>query len=180
MKAQAAMLIKQADYEESPAKAVTPEEWTPGLVKSCLVEAYQILSDTTGYVGPAKSKGFWPEFPASFEDLCYRAEIEQVRTRVRRRQRTSIEIKRMEIILLGWKDRDGNDCPAWLNGQLLNYKQARKCLIAHVMCQIYGVKVKEMCRAHGWPETTFRRHRDFAAVQVAENLGRIGLEVWGA
>lgn len=176
MRSSAVRIIKAADWDIKP-QSLHVHEWTSKLVCAALLDSYQILSDTTGRVGPSKSRGFWPEYMPDFADLMARAEIEQIRTKVRRRQRTAHEIKRMEMALCGWTDRDGNDHPAWLNGPLLNYDRPRKCLIGSVMCKYYSVKIKDMCAKNRWPISTFKRHRDFAADQIAQNLNKLNVEV---
>lgn len=174
----AALQILRTEIE-IPAYAVGDQElWTPKLVKDALVEAYQVLSDTVGRVGPARMKAYWPEYHVDWGDLLAQAENGvKPRNRVYRR-RSSLDIERMEMALLGWKDRDGANHPAWLNGALLHYERPRKCLIAWVMAQHYGVTEVALCERLKWSRATFKRHKDFGAGVVAGSLNQIGVLPW--
>lgn len=154
------------------------ESWPPKLVKAALVEAYQVLSDTVGRVGPARMKAYWPEYRVDWGDLLAQAQNGVTpRNRVYRR-RSSLDIERMEMALLGWKDRDGVNHPAWLNGALLHYERPRKCLIAWVMAKHHGVTETALCEKARWPLATFKRHKDFAAGVVASTLSHLNVAVW--
>lgn len=175
----AARQIFDTSTLEVPAYALgTQALWTPALVKSALVEAHQVLSDTTDRVGPARLRAAWPEYYRDWGDLIAQAENGvKPKNRIYRR-RSSLDIQRMEIVLLGARDRFGVMQPAWLNGSVTSYERPRKCLIAWVMCQHHGVTEKALCERNQWPLATFRRHKDFAAGVIAQNLNAGGVEVW--
>jgi hypothetical protein len=180
MKAAARQII-ETSLMDIPAYALTDQElWTAKLVKEALVEAYEVLSDTTGRVGPRSVKAYWPDYQIDGADFTIQS-IAGTNTvgRMRvRRQRTMREIGRMEIVLLGSKGPQGQDIPAWLNGTVAQYERPRKCLMAWVMCKHHGVTEKGLCERAGWPLATFKRHKDYAAGVIAHNLNQAGVEPW--
>lgn len=169
------------DFEllEVPAYAVEDRElWTPKLVKDALVEAYEVYRDTIGRVGPRGNKAFWSEYYREWGDLIAQAEIGGNDVVRRHRRRSSLDIERADMVLLGWTDRDGRQHAPWLNGALLVHERPRKCLVAWLMCKHHGVTEDALCKRNKWPLATFRRHKDFAAGRIAHNLNQVGVEVW--
>lgn len=165
------MLFKLPDADFSVAEI---DEWTPQGVIAALVEAYQVLDDCSGRIGPRKLKAFWPEYRVEFGDLTAQAEIGSAERRRPRRRPSSIQIARMEMALLGWRDAAGTH-PAWLNGPLRSYERPRKCLAAFVMAKHHGVTEVLLCQRMGWALATFKRHKLAGATLVARQLNRSGV-----
>ena len=162
-----------------PSYAMTDAElWTAKLVKDTLVEAYAVYRDTVGRVGPRGNKAYWPEYYREWADLIAQAEIGGAEAPKRRRRRSSVEIERADMALLGWDGHDGKKYAAWLNGPLLAYERPRKCLVAWVMCRHHGVTETALCERNGWALATFKRHKDFAAGQIAHMLNVAGVVPW--
>lgn len=175
----AARRILDAEPMVIPAYALEDRElWTPKLVKDALVEAYEVYRDTIGRVGPRGNKAFWPDYYREWGDLIAQAAIGGNDVVRRRRRRSSLEIERADMALIGWVDRDGVQHAPWLNGSLVAYERPRRCLVAWVMCRHHGVTEKALCERNGWALATFKRHKDYAAGKIAHNLNSIGVEVW--
>lgn len=175
----AARSIVDSELLEVPAYATGDQElWTPKLVKAALVEAYEVYRNTVGRVGPRGGRAFWPEYYREWGDLIAQAEIGGSDVVRRRRRRSSLEVERADMVLLGWTSPDGVRHPAWLNGELMTYERARKCLVAWVMTKHHGVTEKALCERANWPVATFRRHKDFAAGRIAHMLNTAGVAVW--
>lgn len=179
MKAAARQIISDT-LIEVPAYAKGDQElWTPKLVKAALVEAYEVYRDSIGRVGPRGQKAFWPEYYREWGDLIAQAEIGGNDVVRRRRRRSSLEIERADMVLIGWTDAEGRAHRSWLNlPELLPYERARKCLTAWVMCKHHGVTEVALCRRTGWPLATFKRHKEFSAGVIARCLNAAGVPVW--
>lgn len=175
----AARSILEGELLDIPAYATGDQEiWTPKLVKDALVEAYEVYRNTVGRVGPRGNKAFWPEYYREWGDLIAQAEIGGSDLVRRRRRRSSLEVEHADMVLLGWTDRDGVRHSAWLNGELMTYERARKCLVAWVMCKHHGVTEKALCERSGWALATFKRHKNFAAGRIAHSLNLARVPVW--
>lgn len=124
-------------------------QWTPQAVIAALIEAYIVLSESTGRVGPRGMKAFWPEYQVEFADLTAQAEIARPDRFRRRRGHSALDIQRMEMALLGWTS-GGRHHPAWLNGNLLVYERLGLCLAAIIISRCRGFSETELCRQLGW------------------------------
>lgn len=162
-----------------PAYALGDQElWTHKEVKAALVQAYDVYRDTIGRVGPRGAKAFWPDYAKDWGDLIEQAETGDKEAPRHRRRRSSIDIERADMALLGWTDSKGIRHAPWLNGELMAYERARKCLVAWVMCKHHGVTEKALCERTGWALATFKRHKDFAAGKIAHGLNLSKVVVW--
>src|ERR1700761_4701496 len=136
------------------------ELWTPALVREALVDAFRLLRRTAARVGPGGLKAAWPEY---FEAGDYPPEVTKTSP-----YSSKMTVTRMEMILLGWKDRDGRDRPAWLAGPLLAVPEYREKLVQWVHSELRGENATELCLRKKWSYATFKRHRDRAAGMVAQ------------
>lgn len=161
-------------------------EWTPELVKAALVDAFEIDYDTGGRVGPKMYGSAMPEYLVDSKDLWWQREsgsnkVGRMRAKVQRR---SVEISRMEIVLLGHRDRNGRDLPNWLGGYLRDMDGPRNCLEAHaVNSAFWNIRgkqfdAKRFCKRVGWSYWTFRSRRDRGAAIIAHHLNELGLQPW--
>jgi hypothetical protein len=178
VKASARKIIAEASLEPGwvPAYARgTQELWTPKLVREALVDAHRMLARIGGNVGPARLKGYWPEHQRDYPD-----DEQQRRDAERKRgsYATAMTPTRMEMVMLGWRDEDGNDHPAWLDGPLLLAPDLRAVLLAWIRAELRGETFKELCRRKLWTYTTYATYRDRAAGIVAQRLNTAGVEVW--
>ena len=144
--------------------------WNPKLVREALVDAFRLLRHTSGRVGPGGLKAFWPEY---FEPGDYPPAQPKVSP-----YRTRMSVTRMEMILLGWRDENGIDQPAWLQGALLQAPELREKLVQWVHSELRGENATELCTRKRWPYATFKRHRDRAAGIIAQRLNIVGVDVW--
>lgn len=148
--------------------------WTPHAVRDAMAEAFRVLSATEGRVGHRRVRAAWPDYAHEWEDLIAQQEHKTFkRTRQPRFIPSSHQIAHMEIVLLG-----KGDMPAWPNGPLKGYRNARNALIASSMARAIGYSERQVCEAKGWALTTHRRHRDKGAVFVANWLNRQGVRTW--
>ncbi|WP_108461367.1 hypothetical protein [Devosia naphthalenivorans] len=150
--------------------------WTPQAVIRALIDSFAVLSVTTGRVGPKKMKAFWPEYHADLADLADRMEAKPAKWRVKRRP-SSVEVSRMEMVLLGWTDAKGSHS-AWLNGNLMAYERPRLCLVAFIIAKSRGMTEVALCRQLGWSLATFKRHKLAAAKMIAVRLNASKVACW--
>lgn len=161
-------------------------EWTKDLVKAALVDAFEIDYDTGGRVGPKMFGSAMPDYLADSKDIWWQREsgsnkVGRMRAKVQRR---SIEISRMEIILLGHDDNKGGHMPNWLGGFLMGLDGPRNCLEAHaVNSAFWNLKgkdfdAKRFCKRVGWSYWTYRSRRDRGAEIIALKLNEAGIGVW--
>lgn len=176
MKAKArALLIEIPDYALG-----TSELWTPPLVKAALVDAYRMIRRVGGRVGPAHIKAAWPEYrldQADFAEQVLAGTLKHLRE-PRSPYRTAMTVTRMEHILLGWKDDEGREHPAWMAGPLLDLPREREKLLQWVDAEIRGEAFTALCERRHWPLATAKRHRDTAAGLIAHRLNAAQVEVW--
>jgi hypothetical protein len=176
LKAKAMLIVKRAEAESRgwvPAYAEGDQDlWTPKLVKDALVGAFRLLRATAGRVGPGGQKVYWPEFQnhaeTDFPSSATRVPISKTRE----------DIRRMEIVLFGWKDADGHDHEAWLPGPLRHVPELRLKLEAWIFAELTEVTTVELCERRKWSRATFKRHRDRAAGMIAQRLNRANLPIW--
>lgn len=148
--------------------------WDAERVRRALARAYRVLNACEGRVGHRKLRAAWPEHAVEWEDLIAQQEHKTTRkTEAPRIRPTSIDIARMEMVLLGTREM-----PAWLNGRVRSYPTGRKMLICSVMAAAHRYSGRQVCEAFGWAEATFRWQRDKAAAIVAEELNAIGMGAW--
>jgi hypothetical protein len=148
--------------------------WDAERVRRALARAYRVLNASEGRVGHKRLRAAWPEHAIEWEDLVAQQEHKTARkTEAPRMRPTSIDIARMEMVLLGTRDM-----PAWLNGRVRSYPTGRKMLVASVMAASHRYSGRQLCEAFGWAEATFRWQRDKAAAIIAEELNADGLEAW--
>lgn len=153
---------------------VAAKTWTPEGVKKALSEAYRVLSASEGRVGHKRLKAAWPEHAVEWEDLLAQQQHKTTRkTMIPRLRPTSVQIARMEMILLGYRST-----PAWLNGKVMGFPTGRKMLIAAAMAAAHRYSGRQVCEAFGWAESTYRWRVERAAAIVAEELNRNGVEAW--
>lgn len=99
-------------------------------------------------------------------------------------QRRSIEISRMEIVLLGHRDQRGRDLPNWLGGYLRDMEGPRNCLEAHAVnsafWNIRGKRfdAKRFCKRVNWSYWTYRSRRDRGAAIIAHHLNEMAFLPW--
>ena len=150
------------------------DQWTAEDVRKALAEAYRVLNACEGRVGHKKLKAAWPEHAVEWEDLLAQVQHKTMRKTMPPKLRpTSIQIQRMETVLLGT-----SRSPAWLNGKVRAYPTGRKMLIASVMASAHRYSGRQVCEAFRWAEATFRWQRDRAAAIIAAELNAAGIEVW--
>ncbi len=161
-------------------------EWTADHVKAALVDAFEIDYDTGGRVGPKMYGSAMPEYLPDSRDLWWQVSsgsnrVGRMRAKVQRR---SIKISRMEIVLLGHKDRNGNHIPNWLGGYLRDLSGPRNCLEAHAVNSAYwnlrgkSFDAKRFCKRVGWSYSTYRSRRDRGAAIIAFHLNELGMPTW--
>jgi hypothetical protein len=173
----AKLMLYRLPEHDLQRSSLARDTWTAQLVISALVAAYDVLSLTTGRVGPRGMKAFWPEYQTEFGDLTARSEIGSAERRAPRRRPSSVQIARMEMALLGWRDAAGEH-PAWLNGPLRSYDRPRMCLVASIMAKHCGMAEVEVCRRTGWALATFRRQKLAGAQMIADQLNRLQVKPW--
>lgn len=169
MKASAARILDRAQFEIPEYALGDQELWTYKLVKQALVDAFRMLRNTSGRVGPGGLKASWPEYAEAGDYPPEKTKTSPYSTHM--------TITRMEMILLGWRE-EGVDHPAWLNGGLMIYPDFRAKLIAWVFSELHGEATVDLCHRRKWSVATFKRHRDKAAGMIAERLNRAGMEIW--
>lgn len=153
---------------------VMTDQWTAEDVRKALAEAYRVLSASGGRVGHKRLKAAWPDHAVEWEDMLAQVEHKTMRkTMLPRLRPTSIQIHRMEIVLIGERER-----PAWLNGMVRSYPTGRKMLMAGAMGAAHRYSGRQICEAFRWVESTFRWQRDKAADMVAAELNEYGIERW--
>lgn len=153
---------------------VITEQWTVEGVRKAIAEAYRVLSASEGRVGHKRLKGAWPEHAVEWEDMLAQVEHKTMRkTMLPRLRPTSIQIHRMDIVLIGERHR-----PAWLNGMVRSYPTGRKMLMAGAMGAAHRYSGRQICEAFGWAEATFRWQRDKAAAILVAELADQGVEPW--
>lgn len=161
-------------------------EWTPELVKAALVDAFECDYDIGGRVGPKMYGTAMPDYLPDSRDMWWQLssgsnKVGRMRAKVQRR---SVEISRMEIILLGHRDMTGKDFPNWLGGYLRGMEGPRNCLEAHAVNSAYwnvrgkSFDAKRFCKRIGWNYHTYRSRRDRGAAIIAVRLNEIGLQPW--
>lgn len=161
-------------------------EWTLELVKAALVDAFECDYDIGGRVGPKMYGTAMPDYLPDSRDMWWQLssgsnKVGRMRAKVQRR---SVEISRMEIILLGHRDMTGKDFPNWLGGYLRGMEGPRNCLEAHAVNSAYwnvrgkSFDAKRFCKRIGWNYHTYRSRRDRGAAIIAVRLNEIGLQPW--
>lgn len=176
MKARARQILDEAARQPSwvPEHAKGDQElWSAALVKKALLDAFRMLRRVGGRVGPAGFSSYWPEFQNNPEDYA-----DDEKDKRRPSYYTRMTVTRMEQVLLGWKDDDGNTHAAWLAGQLLLVPDLRTKLVAWIKSEIRGEPFTDLCKRRRWPLATAKRHRDRAAYMIADRLNRLGVEPW--
>lgn len=162
------------------------EQWTKELVKAALVDAFEVDYDTGGRVGPKMYGTAMPDYLVDSKDLWWQREsgsntVGRMRAKIQRR---SVEITRMEIVLLGHRDPQAGDRPNWLGGLLQGLDGPRRCLEAHAVNSAFwslrgkSFDAKRFCRRVGWSYSTYRSRRDRGAEIIAFKLNEIGLRPW--
>lgn len=180
MKAKA-LAILNADWTDQFAYAKGDQElWTVKLVKDALVDAFRMLRHSAR-VGPRGMKAAWPEYALDMADFNEQSIAGTLRQQQAPRPayRTRMNVTRMEMVLLGWKDEDGNDHAAWLLGPLQD-TDLREKLEACVFAELRGEATTDLVLRMGWSLATFKRHRDRAAGIIAHRLNVIGIEPWSS
>lgn len=137
-------------------------DWTAKSVRVALADAYRVLSATGGRVGHKRLKTAWP---------AHASDYPEPKTPMRRP--SSIEISRMEIVLLG-----SSQMGPWLNGAIMGYPEHRDLLITSSMWQALRYSGREIADKLGMPESTYRSQRDFAAGIIARQLNNAGVKPW--
>jgi hypothetical protein len=157
-------------------------EWTADIVKNEMVLAFEVLFDTTGRVGPRGHTSNWPEYLQQVttsdnaeQQLAGTNSVGRMRARV---QRSAREISNMEKVLLGHRNKDGRNLPAWPIGFLQDSDGMRRCLVSWCIWEVRGWHAKKECKRRGWSYTTFRRLRDRAAEIIAFRLNEEGVDLW--
>lgn len=151
------------------------QQWDAKGVRSALAEAFRVLHAIEGRVGHSRVRAAWPEYmlePIDIAEQRLAKNIHQGRLRAIIKP-TSLQISRMETVLLGT-----GDMPGWLNGAVKGYPDHRRVLIAAVQGQAKRYSGREVARWLGMPEATFRLHRDFGADIIARHLIRAGVDRW--
>ena len=139
-----------------------------------LADAFRVLHAVESRPGHKRIKAAWPEYLTEWSDEV--GAVEKGTNRKTKMPRTvprSIDISRMETVLLG---RDG--MPPWLNGAVKAYPEHRRILIVAVKAQARRYSGREVARWLGMPESSFRASRDFGAAQIAKQLNRAGVRPW--
>jgi len=168
-----AILMDIPDYAKGEQ-----ELWTPKLVKEALVDAFRMLRRVGGRVGPAQARAYWPEFQMDQADFMEQSIAGTLRDRNTSppAYRTRINVTRMEMVLLGWKDEDGKQHKAWLVG--VPDADLRLKLEAWIFAELRGEATTDLCLRMGWALATFKRHRDRAAGVIAQRLNMAKVEVF--
>ena len=149
--------------------------WDAKSVRMALVEAFRVLHAVEGRVGHKRLKAAWPEYmlePIDIAEQRLAGNIHKGRLKALIKP-TSLQISRMETVLLG-----SGDTPGWLNGAVRAYPEHRWVLIADVQGQAKRYSGREIARWLGMPEATFRLQRNFAADIIARQLNRVGVSRW--
>lgn len=161
-------------------------EWTKDLVKAALVDAFECDYDTGGRVGPKMYGSSMPDYLVDSKDIWWQREsgsnkVGRMRAKIPRR---SIEISRMEIVLLGHQDGGGRHVPNWLGGFLRDLEGPRNCLEAHAVNSAFWnlrgkeFNAKRFCKKTGWSYFTYRSRRDRGAEIIALQLNEAGIKPW--
>jgi hypothetical protein len=176
MKAKARAIL--ADHWIPDYAHGTQELWTPKLVREALVDAFRMLR-RSGPIGPSRLKAFWPEYRVDQADFVQQVINKTLKPKRSPTYHTRMNVTRMEEVVLGWKDKDGHQHPAWLNDPLLMVAEdLRIVLLAWINAELRGEAFKELCLRKGWTYNTYRGHRDRAAGIIAQTLNRARVEVW--
>ncbi len=148
---------------------MTDEIWDGKRVIARMVDAYKILYDTTGRVGPS-----------SFGQMLNETNtIGRMRARV---QRTSKEVTLMDHVFTGFRYADRQYGP-WLREFLEHRPGMRKCVAMHVIGQgeaelrNMSFNAKRMCRSAGLAYSTFRGRRNDGARIIAARLNQLGIDL---
>lgn len=160
--------------------------WDEKLVKAHLIQAFVVLYDTTGRVGPGKVNTYWPDYtlnPVEKADqlLAGTNSIGRMRARIPRSVR---EIGRMENALIGFRDPRGDEHRGWLSAFLESHQGARTCLgiyvtkTAEAEIRNRPFKQKGFCNHIGLAYSTYRRRRDDGAQIIAGKLDLLGVSPW--
>lgn len=185
MKPGALELLRQAEAEREREGWIPDyargdaDLWTFTLVKLVLVDAFRMLRRVGGKVGPAQMRAAWPDYQVEQGDF-----VQQSLNKTLRQSRSSptystmMTATRMEMVLIGWTDGDGNSHPAWLQGPLLVMPEYREKLEAWVFAELRRESSKDLCQRKGWALRTMQWQRDKAAGMIADRLNRAKLVVW--
>ncbi|GGA64842.1 hypothetical protein [Pelagibacterium lentulum] len=158
------------------------KQWCAKSVTDALAQAFRVLNATTGPVGHKRLKAAMPEYEYSASDIAEQKlmEVEAQRkgeTTMRKRllariKPNSHEISRSDLILFGKGEHK-----AWLK-LVAAYPDHRRILIAAVKGRARGLSGRKVAERLHMPLTTFQRHRDYAAGQIAAQLNRTGVKPW--
>ena len=158
------------------------EHWDGKLVLAKMIDAYKILYDTTGRVGPSRGGSSWPEMQLDAIDKAIQQRSEEAVTGLLRArvQRTSKEVKLCDHVFTGFKIR-GVEYHPWL-WQFLEHKRGMKtCVAMHVKGQAQAdlrnvsFNAKKMCRRRDLAYSTFRSRRNDGARLIAQGLNELGV-----
>lgn len=149
--------------------------WDAKSVRGALADAFRVLEAVEGRVGQKRVKAAWPEYmlePADIAEQRLARNIHQGRMKAIIKP-SSLEIARMEIVLLGHGNMVG-----WLNGSVRAYPEHRKVLIVASRGRAKRYSGRDIAKWLGMPESSFRAHRDFAAAIIAKQLNKAEIGVW--
>lgn len=163
-----------------------PLEWTPEHVGARLIEAYETLRLSCGYVGPKAFGNGWPEVMREFADLVDPdAQKNHAAERGSRRDRPSAEAVSRMNEALGWPRRflDGELLKAdalmlWAYAKAHDFDMAR---LLHLRKRRAQALADEMMRRHNAPphmhEGQVKDTRDPAVLAAATERQRIASEI---
>lgn len=156
--------------------------WDGKLVISKMVDAYKILYDTTGRVGPSKGVSSWPEFKLDAIDKAIQQRSEEAVTGLLRArvQRTSKEVRLCDHVFTGFKI-SGIEYHPWLWQFLEGNPGMKTCLAMQIKGQAeadlrnVSFNAKQMCRRKGIAYSTYRARRNDGAKIIAFGLNELGV-----
>jgi hypothetical protein len=185
MKSEALEILRQAEAEREREGWVQDyalgdsDLWTFKHVKLALVDAFRMLRRVGGSVGPARLKAAWPAYQLEQGDFVQQSINKTLRpARSTASYSTAMTATRMEMVLTGWTDDEGDKHSAWLAGRLLSVPEYREKLEAWVFAELRGESSRDLCERKRWALRTMQWQRDKAAGMIAERLNAAGLEVW--
>ncbi|KAB0269005.1 DUF6362 family protein [Microvirga brassicacearum] len=135
------------------------EGWTKRKVENRLAEAIKVVQWTTGRVGPASVKGFWPEVVRNFGELVGAAGentllVDGNRIRF---QATSAQVTRAEEAMM-WPARYVTD------------RRILEVLNTWLACKAYRRPWRRIVEQRGWALATADRARARAVYQIITGL----------
>jgi hypothetical protein len=175
MKSATRRILHDEGIMEIPHYAMTDNElWTAKIVREAVAEAFAVLFDSSGRVGPRDVRAAWPEYILEGQEYWEQWKIgtQYVGKRVRT-QRKAHEVAKMEAVLIG--NKKGKP---WLWRYLADHNTERTRLSAWAIAKCRGVSSRELCRRQKWAYSTFMRYRDTGAGIIAMGLNRDDVEIW--